>query len=91
MNDPSQPWVYLSWTRVFLMDALLVGQRKRLVCAQHGLVGVIPDDYTNPEPKEILPDQGYDISRTEDDPCMASLIATKSAVKTLVRRGIANS
>ena len=61
------------------MDALLVGQRKRLVYAQHALVGVFTNDYTSPESKEILPDQGYDISRTEDDPCMASLIATKSA------------
>ena len=45
------------------MDALLVGQRKRLVCAQHGLVGVFPGDYTNPDLTDSSPDQGFDISR----------------------------
>ncbi len=57
-----QPRVYLAGPDVFHMDALLIGQRKRLVCAQYGLAGVFPGDYNNPGLDNFTPDLGYDIS-----------------------------
>ena len=40
----SRPRIYLAGPEVFLPDALAVGERKRALCAEHGLEGVFPLD-----------------------------------------------
>src|SRR5450631_2774760 len=39
--------VYLAGPDVFLRDAKQIGQRKKDICAQHGLVGLFPLDDPN--------------------------------------------
>ena len=38
------PHVYLAGPEVFLPDAVSVGERKKAICARHGLVGLYPLD-----------------------------------------------
>jgi nucleoside 2-deoxyribosyltransferase len=36
--------IYLAGPHVFLANAREIGERKRLICADHGLVGMFPSD-----------------------------------------------
>lgn len=50
--------VYLAGPDVFAPDAIELGSRKKVICAEYGLVGVFPTDVVRLDPTMPKPEQG---------------------------------
>lgn len=56
--------IYLAGPEVFLANAQEIGERKRAVCARHGLIGIFPGDAAPPPDPALAPqDNGLAISQ----------------------------
>ena len=49
------PRVYLAGPEVFLADPSAIGERKRAICARHGLLGIFPGDAEPPRDPALAP------------------------------------
>ena len=75
--------LYLAGPEVFLPDAAIIGQRKRELCARHGLVGLFPLD------NEISPAPNVRLSKAIFDANVEMIVAADAVGRTPSERGYA--